>query len=163
MTAQPAVYTIDGLDKDMSSITNPFYYMPITNDDLQSDCIPQDRIEVSRKIEGENKLLAKIGKHKKLSKVDSSKKSSNMKKNVLEFPLVSFIKKKVVRGHRLIKIDVYDINAFSYLKNCETDDGTDNILSVQYVIEDDFDEIMSLTDNIIGKIIKKLSVNETML
>lgn len=163
MAAQPAFYTSDDLDKDMSLITNPFYYMPITNDDLQSECTPQDQIEVARKTEGENKLLAKIGKQKKLTKTNSSKQSSIIKKTSLEFPLVSYIKKKIVRGHRLIKIDVYDINAFSYLKNSEMDDGADNIISVQYVIENDFDEIMSLTENVIGKITKKLSVNETIL
>lgn len=163
MAVQPAFYTNDSFDKDMSPIMNPFYYMPITNDELQTKCTPEDQLEVARKIEGENKLLTKAGKHKKITKTNCTKKTSNMKKTSLEFPLISFIKKKVARGHRLIKIDVYDINAFSYLKNSEIDNGTDNILSVQYVIENDFDEIMSLTENVIGKIIKKLSVSETML
>lgn len=160
MTTPSAFLTIDGLSED--PITNPFYYMPITNEVSESQFNLQDQGKVAGKTETGNKLLAKNGKHKKLRKTSSSKKSLHIKKSQ-ENPLVSFIKKKVTRGHRLIKVDVYDVNAYSCLKKSAINDGTDNILSLQYVVEDDYDEIMNLTENLVEKIIKKLSVNETML
>lgn len=162
MTTPPAFLTIDGLSEE-DPITNPFYYMPITNEVSESQFNLQDQGKVARKTETGNKLLAKNGKHKKVRKTSSSKKSLNIKKKSQENPLVSFIKKKVTRGHRLIKVDVYDVNAYSCLKKSAINDGTDNILSLQYVVEDDYDEIMNLTENLVEKIIKKLSVNETML
>lgn len=60
-------------------------------------------------------------------------------------------------GHHLIKINIYELRPGVKCKN--VDDSV--CLSAQYVVEDKYDEILDCTENIVRKIVKKLSDSDS--
>lgn len=153
MTTKSTFFGLNGLCDD---ITNPFYYtQEDTDKTLEPEYKKQDQSHVVRKVEDK-----KIRKFKKHVKPSLSKKMLNSKQTQ---PCTSYIKKRVEKGQRLIKINVYDIGSTSFLFESDaTIDEPNNVLSVQYVFEDGFDEIKSMSENLVEKIVKKLSLSETV-
>lgn len=84
--------------------------------------------------------------------LSQSKKEKNAskkgKKKTQEMGLNSHVIRKVTKGKRLIKICISDIEE-SKLES--------NGVTVQYVVQDDFDELLNATEGLVEKIVKKLS------
>ncbi|XP_028177330.1 uncharacterized protein LOC114365073 [Ostrinia furnacalis] len=72
-------------------------------------------------------------------------------------PTKSYVIRKNQKGKRLIKIEIVDLSEMGSASSSEIEDQEDNVLlSAQYMIQDSYDEIMDLTDNLVQKISKKL-------
>lgn len=75
----------------------------------------------------------------------SLKSRKSLKKNTTSTSYV--IRKTSRKGRNLIKIDIQPMN------NSESE----NSVSVQYIVEDVYDEIMDATETVINKIVKRIS------
>jgi hypothetical protein len=76
-----------------------------------------------------------------------TKKTRNVKHKTRDNGLNSYIIKKIKKGRRIIKISI---------SNLELGNGSKEI-EVQYVVEDEFDEMLNSTEELVNKIVKKLS------
>lgn len=70
------------------------------------------------------------------------------KRKAKEAGLSSHVIRKVTKGKRLIKISISDIEQSNIGANCVT---------VQYVVQDDYDDLLNATEGLVEKIVKKLS------
>ncbi|XP_047988059.1 uncharacterized protein LOC125238456 [Leguminivora glycinivorella] len=70
------------------------------------------------------------------------------KRKIKEMGLNSHVIRKVTKGKRLIKISISDLEQ----SNIES-----NGVTVQYVVQDDYDELLNATEGLVEKIVKKLS------
>lgn len=102
------------------------------------------------------------------NKVSDEKKCKALKnqpkKKILKKPQVEISKKLSYvsrrgqeNGHHLIKINIYELRPGVNCKN--VDDSV--CLSAQYVVEDRYDEILDCTENIVRKIVKKISDSDS--
>lgn len=120
---------------DIYPVTNPFYYA--------QDRESWENIEVAAIAHGESR-------QKKIEEPRLKKKKSKSFKNS------SFIvRKEQGRARHLIKVMVYDLDG----RNMEEiDTETDNAsVNVQYIVTSDYDDIMDKTDNLVSKIVEKIS------
>lgn len=77
---------------------------------------------------------------------ENSKKAENRKNKTINNTLNSYIIKKNKKGRRAIQINI---------SNLEQDNESQEV-AVQYIVEDDFDEILSAAEGLVDKIAKKL-------
>lgn len=120
---------------DINSTTTPYYY----TQDLSS-YLANYNIEGLNVNEGEKSLdKSECCKSTQKSARKSLKKTSASTSYV--------IRKTSRKGRNLIKIDIQPMN------NSESD----NSVSVQYIVENAYDEIMDATETVINKIVKRIS------
>lgn len=78
---------------------------------------------------------------------ENSKKTGNRKNKPFDSALNSFIIKKIKKGRRVIKISI---------SNLEVDNECQEV-AVQYIVEDNFDDMLNATEVLVDKIVKRLS------
>ncbi|XP_028161954.1 uncharacterized protein LOC114353955 [Ostrinia furnacalis] len=102
-------------------------------------------------------LCSRLHAHAVQRQVKKPKNKKGVSKRRLG-PTKSYVITKNQKGKRLIKIEVIDIvSDTGSASSSEITDQEDNVLiSAQYVVQDSYDEIMDLTDNLVQKISKKL-------
>lgn len=111
--------------------------------------IVKELADATTQTEGEQssicKKLKKTGLKKKLS-LNKCKKNTKL---ASQPTLQNFIRKQVVKGRCLIKIEILDLD--NKIEN--------SIVSAQYVVEDNYtNEILDRANSLVGDIVKKLSV-----
>ncbi|KAG7294795.1 hypothetical protein JYU34_017045 [Plutella xylostella] len=119
---------------DEADLTDPYYYAQNMLEGLESD------VEEIR-----NPGPADGGKRKSKPTRKRTAKESTLKSYV--------VSKAVKRGHRLVKIEVFDLN------ECQDTNSENAVLSAQYVVVDPVDEVMDMAENIVNKISKKMCNN----
>lgn len=121
-------------------VLNPFYYAQ--DQDRWFDEVAAKACEESRQQEIEKKTLKK---KKKKTKICKSLKNT------------SFIMCKEP-GHvqRIIKIIVHDVDGRHNMEEIDSDLDSASV-NIQYLVRSDSDEIMSETECLVRKIVKKLS------
>lgn len=120
--------------EDADPVTNPFYYAQ--DRDRWDMEVATKACEESRQQRAEAQRLKK-------------KKSKSFKNS-------SFImRKEQGRVRHLIKIMVYDLNGRN-MEEIDTENDNANV-NVQYIVTSDYDDIMDKTDNLVSKIVQKLS------
>lgn len=131
------IFLFQNLIESSDPVLNPFYYA-------------QDReswdLEVATKAYEESRQQA----------TEKKKLKKKKKKNCKSFKNTSFIMRKEP-GHvrKIIKIIVYDVNG-RQMEEIDSDPDSASV-NVQYLVRNDFDEIMSETEFLVNKIVKKLS------
>lgn len=110
-------------------------------------------------------LNEKKEEQKSVETKDHKRKKSNINKKVMKkYPTQSssyVIRKETGIPHHLIKILIYDLTRCvkDNKQNCEIDydvgDSAD--VNIQYLVKDDYDDILDETEHLVGKVVKKLS------
>lgn len=142
-------------DDDPDPITNPFYYAQ--NMDAFYDAELQ---KMQKEVQEEQmKKNLELNKPPKESSEKHKKRKLSLKKSICK-PSTSaseftsyVVRQETAKAHHLIKISIEDLtNANFYETNLEKVN-----VSVQYIVKDSYDEIMSDTQKLISKVVKELS------
>lgn len=96
---------------------------------------------------------------------DIKRKKCNINRKTIRkshtLPSSYVIRKETGKPHHLIKIQIYDLTRCvkDTKQNCEIDnDVVDSAdVSIQYLVNDDYDDILDETEHLVGKIVKKIS------
>lgn len=110
----------------------------------------QDRmLNRTTNIEPERNLNARTVRSKNTTnKTRSIKRKIKVKNSKSkETSLSSHVIKKVAKGKRIIKISISDVDPNLAI----------NTVTVQYIVENDYDDLLSATEHLIEKMVKKLS------
>lgn len=135
------IFLFQNLIESSDPVLNPFYYAQ--DQERWFDEVAAKACEESRQQEIEKKTLKK--KKKKKKKICKSLRNT------------SFIMCKEP-GHvqRIIKIIVHDVDGRHNMEEIDSDSDSASV-NIQYLVRSDFDEIMSETECLVTKIVKKLS------
>lgn len=101
----------------------------------------------------ENKI--KTSKSQRKNKI--LRKSQDSILNNISSNLSYVSRKRKENGHHLIKIHIYELVPGIKRRNFDDSD----CLNAQYVVEDDYDEIMECAESLVSKIAKKLSISNS--
>lgn len=96
---------------------------------------------------------------------DLKRKKSNFNKKVIKKSPTqtssNVIRKETGKPHHLIKIHIYDLTRCDKdnEQNCiiYNDVGDSADVTIQYLVKDDYDENLDETEQLVGKIVKKIS------
>lgn len=106
----------------------------------------QDKVKDTR----EEPIKIKNKKPKLTSKITLSK--------LLDAPSTSYvIRKEPGKAHHLIKISICDLSDNNLMSRVDRSDSDCACVNVQYLVKDNYDEIMDESEYLVGKIVKKLS------
>lgn len=139
---------------DCDPITNPFYYAQDVDAYLADERNLEREIK-NLKTESDNVEKKQSKPMKKKANLSLKKRNSVLSTHeespVAATSTASYVLKKHKKGEYLIKLNIYDLRSDTV--ECEP---PKNIISVQYVVEHKYDEIMYAADNLVDKIVKKL-------
>lgn len=139
-------------EDDTNPITNPFYYAQ--NMDAVYELEYQ---KLQNQLQEEQLKNIEANKHEKEAVENKKKKSRlSLKKTICKPASTSSCTSYVVRkesgkAHHLIKISIEDTGTL-----CGINSDIKNV-SVQYLVKDNYDDIMEDTERLISKVVKKIS------
>lgn len=140
--------------KDMTATSEDNVYLHEYGDTFQYAQDPLEGFtEEFLKMKAQQKPNAKIRERRpaKLRKKCVSKSALSK----LHIPVHSFVVNSVPKkGFRLIKISVFDLDGSQ--QHCDSIDDDNFLLSAQYVVNENGDEIMDQTEKLVSNISKKI-------
>lgn len=144
------------LEDDFDPITNPFYYAQNMEEHYESEFQKLQK-ELDEKKTNESTKNNDENSHKEITLNKKKRTSLSLKKDLINKPSTSkssyVIRKEKEKALHLIKISIQNLNN----ANIHEIDTENPCVSVQYIVTDIYDSVMDDTENLINKIVKKLS------
>lgn len=138
-------------DEINASINNPFYGAQNLDEYLEKE--EQKRMKAVE--QKHNEAVENNNNLKMIKKKNTSLKRKLPQLGTVISPDSSFvIRKNKGNAHHIIKIEILEIDNEDLGNSAKTN------ISVQYVVSENYDNMMDATENLINKIIKKLSGSE---
>lgn len=142
-------------DERNTSMNNPFYGAQDLDAILERE--EENRLKALREQKNNETLEnnTSLKTIKKKNKLSLKKKLPKIDHVISPAPDSSFvIRKNKAKGSHIIKIEILEIDSKEQENSAKTN------LSVQYIVSDNYDNMMDATEDLINRIIQKLSVPE---